>query len=255
MGFFDICAPLLTPLHRWLAVWMPAAVEIALWASLCAWASMGLYRLLSRQQQLQKLKPEVRAATLRIVDYDGDFSGMLTAVAHALRLALRQIRLTLLPAILGSLPLLFIVTWLSNTFEYESPRVGQTQSIKLALQAQDPLWPADTAVARVGPGEWQVKWPDAAHPIALKDQSGHTLLSLPLSAPVPAVSKWSPWNALIGNPAGYVPDQAVVDTVEVPLAPLDIVPVGPSWLRSWITLFLFVLISWSLWLKKKWRLL
>jgi hypothetical protein len=255
MGLFDLGAPLLAAIHARLETWLPPALEIALWALLCAWASMWLYRRLSRQYQLLQLKDQVRAATRELAAYAGDFGGMLSRVTQALRLTLRQVRLTLGPALLSSLPVLFVLPWLSNTFEYELPSAGRVQSLRVQDPAQPLSWVPDAAVVRTGNGEWKFVWPDSEHPIAVRDRHGLTLFTLPLTTAVPVLHKRGPWNWLIGNPAGYLPGQAAVEAVEISLPAREIIGSGPPWLRHWLAPFVLILIAGSLWLKVRWRLL
>lgn len=254
MGVLDIAAPLLALIHGWLMPWMPAAIEIALWAIVCAGVSMGLYRAVSRQQRLKELKGQVRSATLELAEYDGDFSGMLDKVGTALRLTMQQLWLTLLPAILASLPVLFVLTWLSNTFEYALPRSGQLITVTVTPADAELSWIPAAAATRTGKATWQLAWPALDHPLTVRDRNDIALASLPLSAPIPVLHKRIDWNWLIGNPAGYLPGNAAVDTLALSLPALDVIPFGPAWLRHWMSLFLAVLVSVSLWLKMKWKL-
>jgi hypothetical protein len=62
------------------------------------------------------------------------------------------------------------------------------------------------------------------------------------------------WNWIIGNPAGYLPDNAAVAAIEVKLPELHVVDFGPEWLRDWPATFIAVLLTVSLALKFRWRL-
>ena len=253
MGLLDLGSPLFTLLHACLSGWMPPLIEIGLWALLCAWGSMWLYRRLSRQQALLEIKGEIRVATHELAAYDGDFAGMLSKVKQALGLTLRQLRLTLLPALLASFPALLVMTWLSNTFEYALPQAGDIQIVSVTPLEESLTW--SPALASQEKGKWQVVWPDFAHPITVRDRNGLVLASIPSAMPVPVLHKRLAWNWLIGNPAGYLPEHATVDALEISLPAMEIVKLGPPWMRMWMTPFLLVLVSWSIWLKMKWRLL
>lgn len=254
MGVFDLGAPLLSALHALLLPWLPPAVEIAGWAGLCAWAGMWLYRRMSRQRELQELKVEVRAAMRELAAYAGDFAGLLSRVRQALRLTLRQVRLTLGPALLSSLPLLFVLPWLSNTFEYVLPPAGQHLDVSVAPGEAVLQWPPVLAVAPATNGSYRIVWPREGQSIAVRDRNDLLLFTLPLTAAVPVLHRHGAWNWFIGNPAGYLPAQAAVDVVEFSIPAREIISSGPSWLRHWLFPFLFVLIGWSLWLKARWRL-
>ena len=88
----------------------------------------------------------------------------------------------------------------------------------------------------------------------LIDSDGIVLLTLPMEAPVSTVHQRRWWNNLIGNPAGYLPSPGDVDAVLLDLPGFEFQPYGPSWLRSWITLFFTVVVIASLSLKFRWRL-
>ena len=52
--------------------------------------------------------------------------------------------------------------------------------------------------------------------------------------------------AIIGNPAGYLPEQGPIESVTIALPERQYLPVGPDWLRSWFTVALAVLVITSL---------
>ena len=62
------------------------------------------------------------------------------------------------------------------------------------------------------------------------------------------------WNALIGNPAGYLPSPGDVDAVHLGMPRPEFLPLGPEWLRGWMAYFFGVVIVLSLLLKFLWRL-
>jgi hypothetical protein len=73
--------------------------------------------------------------------------------------------------------------------------------------------------------------------------------TVPLPVPVPTVHKRQWWNALFGNPAGYLPGNARVERVEIDLPPKQVLAFGPSWLRSWEFVYLTVLLVSSIVIK------
>ena len=54
---------------------------------------------------------------------------------------------------------------------------------------------------------------------------------------------------LIGNPAGYLPDDAPLERIEVDLPPKEYLALGPAWLRSWYAVFFAALLAASLAIK------
>jgi hypothetical protein len=58
-----------------------------------------------------------------------------------------------------------------------------------------------------------------------------------LDVAVPMLHKHQWWNVLIGNPAGYLPDQLGVKRVDLDLPPKVYLPFGPTWLHGWEAVF------------------
>ena len=75
-----------------------------------------------------------------------------------------------------------------------------------------------------------------------------------MAEPVSVVHQRRWWNALIGNPAGYLPSPGDVDVVELDLPQPEFLPLGPEWLRGWMPLFFAIVLAFSLLLKFVWRL-
>jgi hypothetical protein len=71
---------------------------------------------------------------------------------------------------------------------------------------------------------------------------------------VPVVHKRAWWNLLLANPAGYVPDEALVSRVELALPGRRYLAIGPDWLRGWEAAFLVPLVIASLLLKLVFRI-
>jgi hypothetical protein len=99
------------------------------------------------------------------------------------------------------------------------------------------------------------EWPDGACLfLAGRDALFTVLLTLPTAGPASVVHQRRWWNALIGNPAGYLPSPGDVDAVELGLPQPQYLPFGPDWLRGWIAFFFAVVLIGSLALKYLWRL-
>jgi len=115
MGLFELPFPLLSWLDARLAVVAPALVRVVIWAALSAALSMWIYRRLSRQRALARLAAELSAVRQELTTYDGDFQGLKPRIGRMLRLSLRQVGLTFVPAIAASIPLLFVLPWLGSS--------------------------------------------------------------------------------------------------------------------------------------------
>jgi hypothetical protein len=165
LGLLDLPAPLWSLIDDALtAIGSPALVRVMLYAIGSAWISMAIYRRTSRQSELAILAAQSRALRDELASYDGEFAGLMQRVRRLLRLSARHLGLSFVPAVLGGLPLLFVLPWLSNNFSYRLPEVGTRIDVvpqgvedaakALQWQPHDPGWDATL-------GGWRVDWPAA----------------------------------------------------------------------------------------------
>ncbi len=77
-------------------------------------------------------------------------------------------------------------------------------------------------------------------------------MELPPQAPTPVLHKRQWWNALIANPAGYLPEDAPVESLRLGLPSHEILPLGPDWMRGWLFTYFVLLIDASLGFKLHW---
>jgi predicted AlkP superfamily phosphohydrolase/phosphomutase len=257
-GVFDFASPLFTGIDRLMSGWLPDLGRLSFWGLLAAFASMALYRLTSNQARLAANKKEVAALQHRLRGFDGPISALWPLLGRNFALAGRQLWLTLLPTLIATVPVIFILAWVSNAFDARAPEVGDTIEIEAISGDGRPLpplqWRGDGEVLGKRDGVWSVAWPTDERPLELVDSDGTVLLTLPVAAPVGTVHQRRWWNVLVGNPAGYLPAPGDVDVVELGLPRSEFLPFGPGWLRGWMGYFFGVIIVLSLALKFLWRL-
>jgi len=251
-GVFDIAAPLLAYFDALLAPLLSDLSRLAVWAACGSIISMGLYWLFSPQKKIIRLKSEVAAARIAMLKYDGDFSGLLPIVARSLGLSLHHLALVLVPALLASLPLVFLIVWMSNTYDREFPPPGMPIRIEISPTDSGISWSAEAAA--IPGGGFEVDWPHPGKPLRAFDTAGTLLFELPLAAPNPVVQKRQWWNVFFGNPSGYLPSRAMVETVEVDLPQRKFLTFGPDWARSWEVPFIGLMVVWSLTIKFVFRI-
>jgi hypothetical protein len=63
---------------------------------------------------------------------------------------------------------------------------------------------------------------------------------------VPTIHKREWWNLLLGNQAGYRPDNSQLERLALDLPPKQYLSVGPDWLKVWHVPFFGVLLLASL---------
>lgn len=256
-GLFDWPAPALAAADRWLATRLPASLRILLWSALAAVLSMLVYRLISPQQRLNELRAESIALRAKLAGFDGEFAEMAPLLRRNLALSFRQLGLTFAPAVLAGLPVIFVLAFLSNTFDAELPQPGErvTLVVEAAAGRQPPPLTFDGGTVRgLAPDRYGLVWPGPGEQIRVRDSTGDVLFTLPLPAPVRTLHPRQWWNALIGNPAGYLPAPTEIASITLELPQPRVLPFGPDWLAGWLVPALVVMVLVSLALKFAWRL-
>ena len=258
LGLFDIASPVLYWVDNTVLGWLPVWARVVLWSALASYLSMTIYRYTSRQEALDEVKSQVVDTRSELQGFDGDFKDLWPILKQNLGLAGKQLWLTFIPAMVASLPVLFVLAWMANAFDAQVPPAG-TQ-VPVTLTAADghtlpPLtWRGDTKAMETAPGAWDVTWPADGGKAELVGPDASPLLTLPTAVPVRSVAQWVWWNRLIGNPGGYLASPGDVAVAHIGLPQPTVFPFGPDWLRGWLPAMLVVLMGLSLFLKFHWRL-
>jgi hypothetical protein len=227
MGLLDLPAPLFDFVDGRLLGALPPLARLILWAVAGAAVSLALYRLLSPQRRIAQAKAAALDARRRLNAHDGDLDSALPLMRQSMQAALRHVGLVFPAAIVASLPVLALLVWLDGAYGYQLP--------------QDRQAPAVSVEPATYSGQWQ-----SNGSIEVRDKAGAEIARLTLAQPVTHLEKRQWWNALIGNPAGYLPDQGPIERVTIALPERQYLPVGPDWLRSWATVALTALVIASL---------
>lgn len=255
MGFLDLPSPLLALADSALQ-FLPGLARIAVWALLSAIATMWLYRRFSKQQELGELKPRIKDAQRRLARYDGPLQGLWPLIGESMRLSGRQMGMTLWPALIAAVPVLFVLAFLSNHYGHRFPGPGEPVDVTAVAARPAPQqwrWHGDVEARWLSEeGRWRIHWPETAG--VLEAPGYGVVLTLPLKAPVTVVHRRLWWNVLIGNPAGYLPGDAPVDAIELGLPRQRHLGFGPDWLGYWEVPYLLLLVVLSLLIKLKFRI-
>jgi hypothetical protein len=254
VGFFDLAAPLFDAIDRTLAQTLPDLARVLLYAALAAWLSMVLYKWVSPQRRLRAVQRMTRRVQRSMLADDIEFDELMRRARRSLVLGSRQIWMTLWPTFLTALPLLFLLSWMSNRFDARLPSAGAPfklcvlpASAGSLLQSSARLSPADDA------GCHTLTWPQMLSSEVLSDGQ-HDLLTLPIEHAIGVIHKRQWWNRLFGNPIGYLPDTSAIDEIQITLPHAELTNFGPQWLRGWLASFLLVMVILSLWLRWHWKL-
>jgi hypothetical protein len=234
VGLLDLPAPLFAWLDGFFSSFASPTPRLVLWGVIGAVLSMGAYWLLSPQKRIARAKAEAIAARRALDAYDGEFAGAWPLIGRVLSPALRQLGLVTGPAVLASLPVLALLVWLSTAYGYAFPSDGDIPVRTLP----------EAGAVRAQP----VQVP-TGHQVVVLDDAGNVVERIALSAPVPTIHKRQWWNALVGNPIGYLPDSSPLEWIELGLPQREYLTVGPVWMRAWYVVFLGVLLAASLAIK------
>lgn len=79
-------------------------------------ASMAIYHRFSPQEKIRELKHQINDVQSRLSRYEGDFTGAMTLTRQNLALAFRRLGLALLPSVTSSLPVLFFLPLIAESF-------------------------------------------------------------------------------------------------------------------------------------------
>jgi hypothetical protein len=231
MGLLDLPAPLLSWIDTRLLAFLPGWASLLVWAVVAAIGSMEVYRVLSPQRRIQGLEAELRDTQRRLDAHEGNFREAWGLIRRTLALALRRVLVVFPATVAASLPLLVLIVWLDATYARELPPAGDPVGIEVAE-------------------EFRARWVagmDGAPPRAeVLDGSGAVVADVAVSAPIPVIHKPRWWNVVIGNPAGYLPRDAVIDRIDIDLPRQQFLSFGPGWVRGWEVMFFSTLILFAL---------
>ncbi|MFP4004120.1 MAG: hypothetical protein ACLFV8_10120 [Alphaproteobacteria bacterium] len=245
MGLLDLPAPVFAWTDGVLSGTLPPLARLALWALLISALSMALYALLSPQAELKRLKTEMRAARRALHDHDGDFDGVKTLAARSVGLSLRHLRLVAPAALIACIPVIMLIVWLAKAYGPAMTDSGLPLDMRVTG--------GDAKLRVVTPG----REPDGAGSgalLAVFGADGTFIAQAPLSPRLTRLEKRRWWHWLAGSPAGYLPPDAPIDSVQVHWPRYETHAIGPAWLRGWETPFLALAVVFTLTIQAVFRI-
>lgn len=236
MGLLDLPGPLYGWLDAALSGFLPPLARIIVWGVVGGLASMALYALLAPQGRIAEGKREAAEARRALDSHDGALADAGPLIGRMLRLSLEQVRLTTMPAVIASLPLLTLLAWMSTAYGHRFPDNGEAAAVEAQPASAQAEWIGSAAQ-------------DAPPRILVRDGDGAEIARLSLPVPVSVIHEWQWWNLILGNPAGYLPDDPRIERVQIALPRRHFLSFGPQWARGWELPFFTALIIASVALK------
>lgn len=252
MGLFDLPAPLFGAIDDLLAIALSPILRLIIWGILAGWLSMVAYGFFSNQGKIGRLKAQQKKQQKDIANFDGEFAALIPLIRQTLMLGFRQLGLALGPALLATIPVLFIIIWVAGEFAYETPTARSEVLLTAEPASSDIVWSSMTQVKR-SEGGWVINWPSKGESLTMSDDHQH-LLTLPLAHAIPIIHKKRWWNILMANPLGYLPSDGKTDVIHINLPETVMIASGPGWIRGWMFSFFITLVLSSIIIKRLLRL-
>jgi hypothetical protein len=235
---------------------LPAWARLVLYGALSGAVTMAVYRLASDQAGIRALKGGSRELQARLRAAGDDLALTMRLTRENLAVSLRLLLKSLWPALVASLPVVAVIAWLAVSWSLPAPPPGtpvpllpEPAGAALAAEPAGALGPAAPADGTAG-GAAVLRWPAPGAPVALRDATGAVVYEgLGARPPAATLHKRVWWNALLGNPAGYLADGAALEEVRLELPGREVLGFGPGWARGYELTYFAAVVAVSLLLK------
>ena len=258
LALFDLFSPALSWIDNVMDITLAIAPvwRIACFAAVGGIASMALFKKLSNQAELAVLKQRIKAAQEEFGGSDlgpGELKGIIKL---NLMLTGRQLWISFWPALVSSIPILFLLAFCSNQFNvapadsdfrlYVTPKGLQNSPAQYEWIGVNAQWDARKKAWTF----YNLKQGQTAS-LMLDDQ---LQLGLPTAVPtdIVHVKRW--WNFLFSNPAGYLDTNASIESFEFNTPTQIIIDWGPGWMRGWLFSFMLFLLMFAVAIKIVWKI-
>ena len=247
-GLIDRLFPPLDALDQALSAALPPLARLILYGVASGAVTLVVYRLASNQDGIRATKERMRELRGQLTAAGDDFAATMRLSRQNLAVSFRLLGMSLWPALVASLPVVVIIAWLAMSWSQPLPAAGT--AVPLAYEpatAGLATEPADALAT--SPGGGMLRWPAVEAPATLKDASGAVYEGLGARPPATVLHKRVWWNAILGNPAGYLPDNAALEEVRLKLPEREVLNAGPGWARGFELTYFAVVVVVSLAIK------
>lgn len=247
MALFDLLAPVLSSIDKFIEPFTNSFIRISFWALVSALITTIVFKKLSNPKNISHLKTKLKAMQAELNQHDGEFSELKTLAIDTIKLSIKRMGLSFLPAMLASIPIVFVLTYLSNKYELAHPKDNEIVPIKITWENlkennQISIIQNNKLLnsGNITSFSWQEK---NTRLVNLSDGQDIITIPFPISS---IVHKKQWWNTLIGNPAGYLDEKSQVSSVEFSFKHQEIIYFGPEWVRGWLFIFFFMTLGFSI---------
>ena len=247
-GLIDRLFPPLDALDQALSGALPPLARIVLYGAISGVVTMVVYRLASNQDGIRALKARMRDLRGQLTAAGDDFAATMRLSRENLAVSMRLLFMSLWPALLASLPVVVIIAWLAMSWSQLLPAPGTAVPLVYDPPTAGLVSEPPDALA-TAPGGGMLRWPAAEAPAALKDATGTVYEGLGAKPPASVIHKRVWWNAILGNPAGYLPDNAALEEVRLELPEREVLNAGPGWARGFELTYFAIVVMVSLAIK------
>ena len=210
MGLFDLPAPILSWLDNLLSGVLPDLLRLIIWSVIAVALGFFLYQ---------------RLAVTSAIKADN------ASKSHAI-----------LPLVISVLPIIYMATWLNNTYEYEQPIPGAPVKMEMISTVS-----AVTAGKKTPPkprtDKFEKAWPLPEGRLIFRDIAEPVGSSINASPAQPSVTKKNWRNAFFGNPVGYIPRDFAIQEIKFDVRPRKMISVNSYWVSNWKLWFILSLIA------------
>lgn len=236
--------PALNTVDGWLAGLLPFVFRLTVWGALAGTLSIIIYARLSPQASIKRLKKKIRGLQREMLGLDLEFVDFLRLSKENLKTSLRLFAAVLGPGFVSVLPVLLLAVWLHTCMAYEAPESPGDLVATSADGSTDLRLATHNDLDKLYQDEIRDHAPAGSEAIAVMAGEKVVYAGDPLSPPTPVIHKRRWWSVLLDSPAGYIVEDAPIDSIRLNLSKKQVVKWMPNWARGWeFPFFVFVFLA------------
>ncbi len=251
-GLLNLPFPLFDALDAGLG-FLPPVLRVALFGVLSGALTMAVYRWSSNQERIRRYKEEARRIRRALAAAAEDLGETMRLTRANLGVSLRLLGTVTGPALLASLPVILVVSWVATRYGWEPPPAASPVAVTFE-PARDGVVVEPPDALTVTEGKLFLRWPATAGEIRFRDGKGVIYVGPPLEPGTDVVHKPRWWNLLLGNEMGYLREDAAIEAIRFELVPRRLIAGPPGWLAGWETVYFGGLLIASLLIKILFRI-